>query len=75
MRLMLLSKELHSPRQWTVTRGLRSGRIVRIGVDADSPTDAARVADEVVYALSWDGRGASPEQWAIGYTDIGYVRS
>lgn len=72
-RLAVLAEELDHPstRLFTVERMLnRGGTLVRIPVEAMNGAEAARIANEVKYALDWDGRGKEPESWARNWPDV-----
>lgn len=72
-RLTILADTLDHPstRLYTIERMLaRGGALVRIPVEAMNGAEAARIADEVKYALDYNGRGKEPESWAINWPDV-----
>lgn len=79
-RLRVLAADLYKAGEYTVTRRV-GHNIVRIFIDADTPTYAKWVADQVAYALRWKAFGWSrdttkptPEQEWLEYRDYEEVR-
>lgn len=80
-RLKTLAEELDATQEWTVTRGLTGGWIIKVSVDAITCREARDVADEVTYAQNWlrgafrnDHGKKQPEDWALKYQDFELVR-
>lgn len=80
-RLQQLARDIAHQPEFTVTRKLMHGPVIKVSVDAVTPGEAKAVADEVVYAINWqrgmfkkDHTKKPPEQWALGYEDYELVK-